>query len=106
MLYVVPFDFEKIADITTLNTIFRNLISNAIKFTNTGGEIEVGIIDNEQQNEIQKTTIYVKDSGIGMSEAMIKKLFKIDQNVSLKATDGESGTGLGLLLCSDFVKKI
>ena len=78
MLYVVPFDFDKIADITSLNTIFRNLISNAIKFTNTGGEIEVGIIDNEQQNEIQKTTIYVKDSGIGMSEAMIKKLFKID----------------------------
>ena len=101
----IPYDFEIIADIPSLNTIFRNLISNAIKFTKIGGEIEVGIIEKENKNEVQNTTIYVKDSGIGMTNEMINKLFKLDQDVSRRGTEGEASTGLGLLLCNDFVKK-
>jgi signal transduction histidine kinase len=89
------------ADINMLNTILRNIISNSIKFSNDNGAIEIGISKLEN-NYIE---IFVKDNGIGMSEKTLSELFRIDVNVSAKGTKGESGTGLGLILCKEFIEK-
>lgn len=96
------------ADVQMLNTIFRNLISNAIKFTPRGGNIEIGTTSDERNFRDGVnigTTIYVKDSGIGMSSEIIRKLFKIEEKVSRPGTENEPSTGLGLLLCKEFVEK-
>lgn len=89
------------ADEDMLNSIFRNLLSNAVKFTNTGGIISVKT-NKKAENIIE---IVVSDSGIGMPESILKRLFKIEEKVGRKGTDGELSTGLGLLLCKDFVEK-
>ncbi len=91
------------ADIPMLNTVFRNLLSNAIKFTNNSGAIEIGTYDGyETENEF---CIYVKDSGIGMDADLLNDLFKLDVKVSRPGTEGESSTGLGLILCNIFIIK-
>ena len=78
----------------------RNLISNAIKFTNHNGWVEISV---EQANSA--TTIKVSDNGIGIAPATISKLFDISQMYTSKGTADESGTGLGLLLCKEFIEK-
>lgn len=83
-----------------LSSVLRNLISNALKFTNQGGKIELSAF--KSGNYI---TISVKDNGIGISEENIEKLFKIDQGYSTKGTEKESGTGLGLILCKELISK-
>jgi PAS domain S-box-containing protein len=88
------------ADKAMINTILRNLISNAIKFTKTGGEIIVSAW--QMSNDV---VVSVSDNGVGMDEESIAKLFRIDQNHSTLGTEKEKGTGLGLLLCSEFVEK-
>ena len=87
------------ADSNMVNTIMRNLISNSIKFT-AAGHIKIDV--NESQNYC---SISVEDSGFGISSENLKKLFQLDKNVSTEGTNGETGTGLGLLLCEEFVKK-
>ncbi len=94
---------EVLADKRMLNIILRNLISNAIKFTPHGGKIEIGIEKNKLNPAFQ--TIYVKDNGLGMSESTIEKVFKINAKTSELGTDGEKGTGLGLILCKEFINK-
>ena len=89
-----------IADKAMLGIILRNLISNSIKFTNTGGKI---VVSADQKPE--ELTISVKDNGIGMTEDSIKNLFKIDINHTTLGTAKEKGTGLGLLLCKEFIEK-
>jgi len=81
-------------------TVLRNLISNAIKFTNESGKVTIGykLMDNTVE-------LYVKDTGIGMNKQQIEKLFKIEENVSTPGTNKEKGTGLGLILCKEFVEK-
>jgi signal transduction histidine kinase/ligand-binding sensor domain-containing protein len=88
------------ADKNMLRTIIRNLISNAIKFTNRSGKVEVsaGVIHED-------TEVAVTDNGIGMSEETISKLFRLDANLMTRGTDNEKGTGLGLFLCKEFVEK-
>jgi signal transduction histidine kinase len=88
------------ADINMINTILRNLISNAIKFTNVGGSIHIYA---EQSNSC--VTITVSDNGIGISPDVLSKLFDITQIYSSKGTADEKGTGLGILLCKEFVEK-
>ncbi len=90
------------ADPNLITTILRNLISNAIKFTPEGGKIEIGAIYKSSGSSIY---IYVKDSGIGMTDKTINKLFRIDVNVTTPGTNQENGTGLGLILCKEFVEK-
>jgi PAS domain S-box-containing protein len=87
-----------IADVNLLTTVLRNLISNAIKFTNENGNINVSAIINEFD-----TIIAVKDDGCGMNSNTIDKLFRIDTNFSTLGTKKESGTGLGLILCKEFL---
>ena len=89
-----------IADINMLKTIIRNLITNAIKFTNKGGKIEI----SAKQTELC-ATITVSDNGIGIKPETLVKLFDNSQINSTVGTESESGTGLGLLLCKEFVEK-
>ena len=88
------------ADKNMINTVVRNLISNAIKFTPAGGEITIRAI-KENNNWV----IGVSDTGIGMEEQDTQKLFRMDKSFSKEGTAGEKGTGLGLLLCKEFVEK-
>lgn len=88
------------ADYNMVNTVLRNLLSNAIKYTREGDDITV---DCEQQGNFVK--IMVVDTGVGIKPEVLKKLFRIDQNVSTKGTHNETGTGLGLILCKEFVEK-
>ena len=88
------------ADMDMIKTILRNLVSNAIKFTKTGGTISI-----KAEQSDSNVTISVLDNGIGIAPENIKKLFDISQVLTTKGTAGESGTGLGLLICKDFVEK-
>jgi len=87
------------ADKSMVGTVMRNLISNAIKFTNLKGEIVVS--SAVQQNEV---VFSVADNGIGIAEERIGKLFQISDSKSTRGTQQESGTGLGLILCKEFVE--
>ena len=86
------------ADLQMVKTIFRNLISNAIKFSKTGGIILIRATEGKQFVEIE-----VQDNGIGISEKTQKKLFKIEEFRSTSGTNNEQGTGLGLMFCKEFV---
>ncbi|HEY9170386.1 MAG TPA: PAS domain S-box protein [Lutibacter sp.] len=92
------------ADKKMISTISRNLMSNAIKFTPKGGTITISskeiMLDNKKMIE---TTI--ADTGIGMSEEKVRNLFKIEHNYRSSGTDNEAGTGLGLVLCKEFIEK-
>jgi len=89
------------ADRNMLNTVIRNLSSNAIKFTPQGGQVIV----SAQVLDSQLVEVQVADSGLGMSEEVKQKLFKIDQNVTTLGTAKEKGTGLGLIICQEMVEK-
>ena len=88
------------ADERMLNTIIRNLLSNAIKFTPDSGEIMVSVQENDNFVEI-----LIADTGIGMTTEILDKLFRIDVSHTTKGTHGEKGTGLGLILCKEFIEK-
>jgi len=88
------------ADYETSATVIRNLISNAIKFTNANGQIAV---DAEQKGPMVE--IRITDNGVGISPANLSKLFKIEQSFSTKGTGEEAGTGLGLVVCKEFAEK-
>jgi len=89
------------ADEAMLNTILRNLLSNAVKFTTRGGEVIV----NAKETENNRVEISLRDTGTGMSTDLINKLFKIGEEIGRMGTEGEVSTGLGLLLCKEFVEK-
>ena len=83
-----------------LRTVLRNLISNAIKFTNTGGHVNIKSILKNNHVEIS-----ISDNGIGMNEEKHKFLFEIISNTTTLGTANENGSGLGLVLCKEFVNK-
>lgn len=95
------FDFKDylFGDANMFTTILRNLISNALKFT-PSGTVKIGMLKKDNF-----AIVYVKDSGVGMKDEIKNKLFKIDQNVTELGTNQEKGTGLGLILCKEFVEK-
>jgi len=89
------------SDAGMIKTILRNLIFNAIKFTKPGGQI---CITSAKLNN-NTVEISVTDTGIGMSPEMIDNLFKLDKNTKRKGTEGEPSTGLGLLICKEYIAK-
>ena len=93
-------DIEVFADINMLNTVLRNLISNAIKFTHKCGLITISHSESEKYNKIS-----IEDNGVGISPEDQDKLFRIDVNNSQLGTENEQGTGLGLVLCKEMVDK-
>ena len=89
------------ADEKMIDTILRNLLSNAIKFTVRNGKVIV----RAKKTDCDMVEVSVCDTGVGMTEKDLNKLFKIEEKVGYKGTEGEPSTGLGLLLCKDFVEK-
>ena len=83
-----------------INTVIRNLLSNAVKFSNNNGTIIVSCKPEKDQ-----ILIKIEDNGIGISPEDLERLFKIDQYYSTTGTEGETGTGLGLIICKEFVEK-
>ena len=98
---VGQFDSIKVyADLNMTNTIFQNLLSNAVKFTPINGAISISCkLDGD------KATVSIKDYGIGMDKSLMESLFDIGKSSSRAGTEGERGTGLGLILCKEFVTK-
>jgi signal transduction histidine kinase len=96
----LPDHIQAFADKDMISTILRNLISNAIKFTSPCGDIVLAA--EQKQDEL---IISVKDTGIGIKKEDLEKLFRIDVSHSTTGTLNEKGTGLGLILCKDFVEK-
>ncbi len=88
------------ADKTMLETILRNLISNALKFSNKGGSVTISAESNKKD-----VNISVKDTGIGMDDELKSEIFRIDKKSGRKGTANEPSTGLGLLLCKEFAEK-
>jgi len=99
--YNVPDDLEVLADPNMLGAILRNLVANAVKFTQRGGNI---IVSAKPVN-CNQIEISIRDTGIGMKKDIIDHLFQLDVNVSRRGTEGEPTTGLGLFICKDFIEK-
>lgn len=97
---MMPASLSVNADINMIGTVIRNLISNAIKFTHDRGEITLSA-----EGKANEVIVSVKDTGLGISPEQIEKLFRIDSNSSTSGTKDEKGTGLGLLLCKEFIDK-
>ncbi len=98
--YDIPDEFEIFADTKMLTTIFQNLISNAIKYSNAHGIITISAHSLNDQNEIM-----IADNGIGMNAETKNKLFHLKHQGSTPGTANEKGSGLGLILCKDFIEK-
>ena len=90
-----------IADLQMLNGIIRNLLSNAIQFSHHGGTV----IFESKETKDNNLIISIKDEGIGIPDEMKDKLFALGSESSRKGTDGEPSTGLGLLLCKEYIEK-
>jgi two-component system, sensor histidine kinase and response regulator len=87
-----------IADQNMISTVVRNLLSNAVKYTKNGGSIELSLT-----REGDCARISIADTGIGMSPENVSKLFKVNENYKTYGTNQEEGTGLGLILCKEFI---
>lgn len=96
----MPRKLKAFADANMVDTVVRNVVTNALKFTPKGGVVHVGAT-----MEDGFAVIFVADSGIGISDDRQKKMFRLGYRVSREGTDGESGTGLGLILSKEFMLK-
>jgi signal transduction histidine kinase len=100
LTFMIPDDIKVFADVNILQTVIRNLISNAVKFTDRGGKISISAKSSDNVN----VEVAISDTGIGMSRGMINDLFKLDSGTSRTGLSGEPGTGLGLIICKDFIE--
>ncbi|MGJ4733003.1 ATP-binding protein [Leptospira levettii] len=97
---VIPEKFSFVyADSEMIQAVLRNLISNSIKFTNDNGKIQISVSQDEDGVRIE-----CKDNGVGMNSSDLEKLFRLDAQLTSIGLEGEKGTGLGLILCHEFVK--
>jgi len=97
----VPDNLMVYADPDVLQTVFRNLLSNAVKFSNRNGIVRLSAKLNAD-NEVE---VSIEDKGIGMNAHFAENIFRIDIQTNRKGTDGEPSTGLGLIVCKDFIEK-
>lgn len=98
----IVFDMPEIilkADSNMLYTVMRNLLSNSIKFSHKGGTIYISAVENKNEVEIS-----VKDNGVGINKDSMGKLFQLAENITTLGTNSEKGTGLGLILCKEFIE--
>jgi signal transduction histidine kinase len=96
----VPKNSLGFADSNTVNLVIRNLMTNAIKFTNDGGRVVIGA-----QEKPTEWLVSVKDNGVGMNADVLKMLFDKTAPYTTRGTANEKGTGLGLILCKEFIEK-
>ena len=97
----IPSNTLVTGDRNMLATVIRNLLNNAIKFTATGGTVTLSV----EPADNGKYTVIVSDTGVGMSREQIGNLFSLDSAQSCKGTSGEQGSGLGLIVCNEFLEK-
>lgn len=88
------------ADLNIFKTVLRNLVSNAIKFTDQNGHVTISA--EKQEKSI---LVAVSDNGVGMDEKVMAKLWEMNNDYSSKGTNGEEGTGFGLKLCKELIEK-
>lgn len=96
----LPPEAKVFADKAMISAVLRNLVSNAVKFTNPGGKIVILAQTTEKE-----LTVSIGDNGVGITKEGIENLFRIDENHSTLGTQNEKGTGLGLILCKEFIEK-
>lgn len=96
----IPKDASVLADRNMIHTVIRNITSNAIKYTKQGGSITFSLTTSKNLAVIE-----IADTGIGMPEDKVNDLFQLDKVKSTAGTEGETGTGLGLIVCHDFMQK-
>jgi signal transduction histidine kinase len=96
----IPDKTYAFADKNMVSTVMLNLVSNAVKFTQQNGEINIKSLLKNNHVEVM-----VSDSGVGISQDNLGKLFKLDEKIQTEGTEKEKGTGLGLILCKEFVEK-
>ncbi|MEI6047476.1 MAG: ATP-binding protein [Bacteroidota bacterium] len=99
--YDIRDDITVFADNNILQTVIRNLVSNAVKFTPRNGKIDL----SAKTLSDKSIEICVRDSGIGINPSMVDDLFRLDVQTNRKGTEGEPSSGLGLLLCKEFIEK-
>ena len=93
-------NLQILADINLIKTVLRNLISNAVKFTNQNGQIKI-----YAKRDLSNAVITVSDNGVGIDKDVIPKLWCFTEQISTTGTDGEQGTGFGLVLCKELIEK-
>ena len=98
----IPVDMKVYADLNMIETVLRNLISNALKYTSRGGRIELTAEDSKDPDFIK---VIVKDNGIGIDQQTSDQLFERDFHTSQPGTEHEQGIGLGLAICHEFIEK-
>lgn len=91
-------------DYNMIATVIRNLTTNAVKFTPNNGTIDITFNNNYSENSKSYYIFSIKDNGVGMNENISNNIFKIDHHISTKGTNNETGTGLGLILCKEFIE--
>lgn len=94
-------DLNVFADENMLGTVYRNLVTNAIKFTPRGGEVFLGMKPSKKT----EICLFVRDTGIGIEEENLPKIFSLDKKISRPGTEGELSTGLGLIICKEFINR-
>lgn len=100
ILSFVKFNTLVLADENMVKTVLRNLVSNAIKFTNSGGEVKIFAEQNESFIKVS-----ILDNGVGLTNEELELLFRLDRAYKSRGTANETGTGLGLLICKDFIER-
>jgi signal transduction histidine kinase len=96
----IPEKITVFADHNILHAVIRNIVSNAVKFTPNGGFINIATTEDSKN-----TTISITDTGIGMNQKITKDLFRLDVQTNRKGTNEEPSTGLGLIICKEFMEK-
>ena len=97
---MIPSNTIAFADKNMVSTVFLNLITNAIKFTPQSGSVNINSFIHNNHVEV-----VVSDSGVGISPDNLDKLFRLDQKIQTEGTEKEKGTGLGLVICKEFIEK-
>ncbi|UTF51566.1 PAS domain S-box protein [Desulfomicrobium sp. ZS1] len=95
-----PDDLIVCIDPPMIGTVLRNIISNALKFSNRGGQVRI-----TARHDGDMVTVAVQDEGVGMDQHTLSMLFSLDNKITRPGTEGEASTGLGLILCKEFVEK-